>query len=188
MSAGSIRGHRQRGAGLIDVLIAMGVLSGAVAGLAQLQAVALRESADARLRSVAMMLARAKLDDLRAYAQLAVGAPGTFGYDEIANDGGGTEDAEGRLHLPAGPVLVDGTRFERSWTAAPLHFCTVDAPPATLPCPAGSMPSRPSLLSLTVVISWTDREGSAQRVVLEGSAAALAPLFGAAPYPSPGPT
>ncbi|MCC2657260.1 MAG: hypothetical protein K0Q76_2368 [Panacagrimonas sp.] len=180
--------NRQRGGGLIDVLIAMGVLSGAVAGLARLQAVAFRESADARLRSVATLLARAKLDDLRAYAQLAVGAPGTFGYDEIANDVGGTEDVDGQLRLPAGSVPVDGTRFERSWTSTPLYFCSGDAPPTTLPCTGPAMPSRPTLRSLTVVIAWTDREGIAQRVRLEGSAAALEPLFGAAPYPSTNPS
>jgi hypothetical protein len=168
----------QRGGGLIDVLMAMGVLSGAVASLAQLQAFTFRECADARLRSVATLLARAKLDDLRAYSQLAAGPPGVFAFDEIGNDSGGTEDGEGRLRLAAGSVLVDGVPFERSWTAAPRSFCAADAAPIDSPCT-----SRPSLLALTVVIAWTDREGRPQRVVLEGSAAALDPLFGAAPVP-----
>ena len=175
---------RQRGGGLIDVLVAVGLLSGAVASLARLQAVALREAGDARLRSVATLLARAKLDDLRAYSQLATGGPGLFGYDEIASGAGGTEDAEGRLRLPAEPVLVDGTRFERSWTAVPMYYCDADAPPTRLPCAGEAAPSRPSLISLTVVIAWIDREGETRRVALEGSAAALEPLFGAVPAPS----
>jgi hypothetical protein len=169
---------RQRGGGLIDVLMAMGVLSGAVASLAQLQAFTFRECAEARLRSVATLLARAKLDDLRAYSQLAAGPPGVFAFDEIANDGGGTEDDDGRLRLAAGSVLVDGVRFERSWTAAPRWFCAADAPPADLSCAP-----RPSLIALTVVIAWTDRKGQPQRVILEGSLAALDPLFGSAPLP-----
>lgn len=168
--------HHQRGAGLIDVLVAMGVLSGAAASLAQLQAFAFRQCAEARLHSVATLLARAKLDDLRAYSQRAGDGPGIFGFEDITSDGGGTEDGEGRLHLPAGVVLVDGVRFERSWTAAPRFFCVTDAPPTDTTCA-----SRPDFLSLTVVVSWTDREGRKQRVALEGSAIATDVLPGAAP-------
>ena len=115
--ARSTRG--QRGAGLIDVLLAMSVLSGAVASLAQLQAFTFRECAEARLRSVAILLARAKLDDLRAFSQLAAGPAGVFSFDEIGAASGGTEDGDGGLRLPAGAVSVDGVRFDRSWTAAP---------------------------------------------------------------------
>lgn len=178
--ARSTRG--QRGAGLIDVLLAMSVLSGAVASLAQLQAFTFRECADARLRSVATLLARAKLDDLRAYSQLAAGPAGVFSFDEITAGAGGTEDGEGRLRLPAGAVLVDGVRFDRSWTAAPRYYCAEDAAPTDIACSP-----RPSLVALTVVVTWTDRAGQQQRVVLEGSAAALDPLSGAAPSPASGP-
>lgn len=174
--------HHQRGAGLLDVLVAMGVLSGAVASLAQLQAFAFRECAEARLRSVATLLARAKLDDLRAYSQRAAGAPGIFGFEEISSDGGGTEDGEGRLHFPAGAVLVDGVRFERRWIASPRFFCAADSAPADTPCA-----SRPDLLSLTVVVSWADREGRTQRVALEGSAIATDVLPGAAPIAADAP-
>lgn len=169
---------RQRGGGLIDVMVAMGVLSGAVAGLARLQAVAFRETSDARMRSVATMLARAKLDDLRTYSQLAVGAPGIFGFDEISNDRGGSEDAEGGLRAPAGGVLIDDIRFERSWSAAPRYFCGADAPLTSVACTSDPAPPRPSLLSLTVVIAWQDRDGRSQRVALEGTAAASDPLAG----------
>jgi hypothetical protein len=169
---------RQRGGGLIDVMVAMGVLSGAVAGLARLQAVAFRETSEARMRSVATMLARAKLDDLRTYSQVAPGAPGVFGFDEISNDRGGSEDAEGRLRIAAGPVLIDDIRFERSWSAAPRYFCSEDAPLTGLPCTSGPAPSRPSLMALTVVIAWDDRDGRSQRVELDGTAAALDPLAG----------
>ena len=177
--AGSVRG--QRGAGLIDVLLAMSVLSGAVASLAQLQAFTFRECAEARLRSVAILLARAKLDDLRAFSQLAAGPAGVFSFDEIGAASGGTEDGDG-LRLPAGAVSVDGVRFDRSWTAAPRYFCAEDAAPTDIACAP-----QPALVALTVVVAWTDRSGQRQRVVLEGSAAALDPLSGVAPSPSPGP-
>lgn len=166
----------QRGAGLIDVLLAMGVLAGAVASLAQLQAFVFRECAETRLHSVAMLLARAKLDDLRAYSQRNAGGPGVFGHAEITSDGGGSEDAEGRLHVPAGAVLVDGIRFQRNWTASPRYFCAPDAPPTAMACS-----SQPDLMSLTVVVSWTDRDGRTQHVTLEGSAIATEALAGAAP-------
>jgi type II secretory pathway pseudopilin PulG len=152
--------HAQRGSGLIDVLVAMLVLSGAVAGLARLQALALREAAEARARSEAAMLARAKLDELRAYSQLAVGTLGIDGSDEIA----GVES------------------FHRSWTASPRYFCEPDAPPSITPCASGLSPPQPALLALSVTIGWQDRDGDPRRFVLDSNVAA--PISRGPPHPA----
>lgn len=136
------------------------VLSGAVASLAQLQAVALREAAEARARSEAALLARAKLDELRAYSQITVGTPGGDGSDEI-----------------------DGvTFFHRSWTASRRYFCEPDAPPSLAPCASGPLPTQPALFALSVTIAWQDRDGASQRFVLDSDVAA--PFSRAPPHPA----
>lgn len=150
----------QRGSGLIDVLVAMLVLSGAVASLAQLQSVALREAAETRARSEAALLARAKLDELRTYAQLPVGTPGMDASDEIV----GVES------------------FHRSWTASPRYFCERDAPPSATPCTSGLLPPQPALFALSVTIAWQDRDGDPQRFVLDSNAAA--PISRGPPRPA----
>jgi len=150
----------QRGSGLIDVLIAMLVLSGAVASLAQLQSVALREAAEARAHSEAALLARAKLDELRAYSQLTAGTLGTHGSDDINGV----------------------TFFHRSWTASPRYFCEPDAPPSMAPCASGTLPPQPALLALSVVIAWQDRDGGSQRFVLDSDVAA--PFSRGPPHPA----
>lgn len=143
----------QRGSGLIDVLIAMLVLSGAVASLAQLQAVSLREAADARARSEAALLARAKLDELRADSQSTADATGMQGSDEIAGV----------------------NFFHRSWSASQRYFCEPDAPPSITPCASGSLPPQPALFALSVIVAWQDRDGGSRRFVLESDAATPAP-------------
>lgn len=131
-------------------MIAMLVLSGAVAGLAQLQAVSLREAAEVRARSEAALLARAKLDELRASSRSAIGTTGMFGSDEI----------------------VGANFFRRSWTASQRSFCEPDAPPSIAPCTSGPVPPQPALFALSVIIAWQDRDGVSQRFVLESDAAA----------------
>lgn len=150
----------QSGSGLIDVLVAMLVLSGAVASLAQMQSVALREAAEARARSEAALLARAKLDELRAYAQLPVGTSGIDASDEIV----GVES------------------FHRSWTASPRYFCEPDAPPSITPCTSSLLPPQFALLALSVTIAWQNRDGGSQRFRLDSNVAA--PISRGPPHPA----
>ncbi|WP_133879424.1 type IV pilus modification PilV family protein [Panacagrimonas perspica] len=134
---------------MIDVLVAMLVLSGAVAGLAQLQAVALREAAEARARSEAALLARAKLDELRAYSPLTTGTRGIDESDDVAGV----------------------ASFHRSWTVSRQYFCDPDAPPSITPCASDPSPPQPALLALRVTVAWQDRDGVSQRFVLDSNVA-----------------
>lgn len=167
---------RARGAGLIDVLFAMLVLAGGVAGLARLQAVSLRESGASLARSNAARLAQAKLDDLRSFTQLAPGQPGIFGYDEIGADAGGAENGDGNLRVPSGPVTVGNTRFRRHWRASPRYACTTGAL-ATTPCADSAPGARPDLHALAVTLSWNTVEGGHDGLTLDGSVSATDPML-----------
>lgn len=165
------------GAGLIEVLVGLLVISFGVVGMARFHAVVMRESGHARAHSVAVQLARAKLDDLRAFAQLDGGGRGVFAYDEIADDAGGAEDPAGALQLPAGELGVGSLRYQRSWTATDHYYCA----PAIAASPQACLPprQRADYKALTVTIAWTDADGEARSVRLSDTASAVDPVTAA---------
>jgi Tfp pilus assembly protein PilV len=162
------------GAGLIDVLIAMLVLMGGVAGLARLQAVSLRDGSASLARGHAARLAEAKFDDLRSFTQLEAGAKGTFGYDELGADAGGAENGDGMPRVPSGDVTVGNTRFQRHWQARPLYACT-NGEMATTPCSGSQADARPDLYALSIVLSWNNVDGTSDLLTLDGSVRAADP-------------
>lgn len=172
-----------RGVGLIDVLVAMAVLAGGVVGLAKIQSVTLKEGDSSKARSVAIQLATAKLDDLRSFTQAAAGAGGVFGYDEIANNAGGAENANGSLRVPSGAVTVGNVSYTRTWTAQGRYFCLPNAVATTANCAAvvtgAANKPRPDFYALTVNVAWTDADGTARTASLNGSANSNDPLLAA---------
>lgn len=165
-----------RGVGLIDVLIAMLVLAGGVAGLSKMQAVVLEESGNAKARSVAVQLATAKLDDLRSYVQIVGGGNGIFGYAEIGANAGGSENGNGSLRMPAGDVTVANTTFTRNWTSQNLNYCAPNVAPQAGLCPGQPAGSLPQIKNLTVTVTWPDTEGLTQTVSLNGTANNIDPI------------
>lgn len=182
-SKSSLNAGAQQGVGLIDVLVGLVVISFGVLGLAQLQSVVMREGGSAKSRSVAVQLARAKLDDLRSYTQLADigGTPGsacatapTFCYTEIGANTGGAENADGTRRLPAGTLTVANTAYTRAWAATDYYYCGTGAAATTTNC------SRPyaDFKALTVTITWTDADGTTGSVSLSDTASSIDPLSG----------
>lgn len=175
-----VRNRYSRGVGLIDVLIAMLVLAGGVAGLAKMQAVVLKEGDTSKARSIAMQLATAKLDDLRSFTQTDAGTGGVFGYDEIASNAGGAENVDGSLQLPSGALPpVGNVTFTRTWTAEGRYYCGFNAAATASNCAAPANKARPDFYAITVNIAWTDADGAARNVALNGSANSTDPLLAA---------
>lgn len=172
-----IRNRYSRGVGLIDVLIAMLVLAGGVAGLAKMQAVVLKENDSSKARSVATQLASAKIDDLRSFTQTDAGAAGVFGYDEIGANAGGAEKGDGSLHLPTGNVTVGNVVFTRTWTAEPRYFCGFNAAASGTNCAGADAKPRSDYFAIAVTVAWTDADGTPQSVVLNGTASSSDPLL-----------
>ena len=109
---------RTGGFSLIESLIACGLLATALLSIGQLSSGAIVLLADARNRTLATMLAVARLEELRASAAPAAG--------------GDTVDSHGQ------PV-ADGTvrRFERRWSVLPVSAEVSMLTVAVTPLPRG---------------------------------------------------
>ncbi|WP_411886941.1 prepilin-type N-terminal cleavage/methylation domain-containing protein [Hydrocarboniphaga effusa] len=166
--------ERQRGLGLVEVLLALLVLGIGMLALGRLTALALREIEIGRARAVAVQLAREKLEDLRSFAQLESGPAGIFGFDEIGSSDGGAETELGNLQLPAGGLEIDGLKFTREWTIRPFYLCDAETAATEEACIPGR---RADLLWITMTLSWIDLSGAAGSVIVEAAIAAFEPAL-----------
>lgn len=166
----------QRGIALIDVLLALLVLGVGALSVMPLLALVAHSNSSAWQRTVAAQLAQEKLEDLRSFSQLEAGASGVFGFDEIRSNGGGAEQADGRLLLAAGEQMRSGTEHRLSWGVSELDTCTADAGLAAMPC---AQHWRASLKTVTVLVEWTDEWGDVQRHERQADLAALDPAVAA---------
>jgi len=140
--------HRfQAGTGLIEVLVAILVLTVGMLGMSKLHALLIRDGGTANNRAIAVSLAQEKLDDLRGFKWISptssygegCGA-GIFCFSEIATNTGGYETpGTGALRFPTGAVTVGNTSFNRTWTAV----------------------DNSSFKLVRVTVSWTDQNGDA---------------------------
>lgn len=92
---------KQRGISLLEVMIALIVLSIGLLGLAQLQMTGIKQNQDAWLRSQATNLTYDMLDRLRANRNAARGGNYDQNYDDIANQIVCVRERQA-LNIPAG--------------------------------------------------------------------------------------
>ena len=163
---------RQRGFGLLEVMIAVLVLAVGLLSLGSLHSMIIKSSSSAKAQSNAAALAQEKLDDLTSFQQLPAGANGIFGFNEITSNTGGNENADGTLVLPTGSVTIANVNYNRTWTVQDYYFCTENAAPSTTnSCSA----SNPNFKLITMSVTWTDSDGRARRVNLQSTVAAISP-------------
>lgn len=163
----------QRGLALFDVLIALLVLALGIPAMCQLQGLVLIQGNHARSRAAAAQLAREKLDDLRQFTQLESGGSGVYGLDEIGNDRGGRENADGSLLLAAGDIALSDFRYQLHWSASAYSWCADGA----LTAGVCSGETRAALQQIRVSLSWTDSDGTAEQLSLDTAIAAIDPLL-----------
>lgn len=101
--AAGINHPRRRAAGftLVEVIIAVLILSGGILALMRFQGNMLSSSSASREHSEAVLIAQRKIEELRAYAALAT-TPGVPAYADIAT---GTDTVAGKTG-----------NFQRTWT------------------------------------------------------------------------
>ncbi|ANX03026.1 hypothetical protein [Immundisolibacter cernigliae] len=150
--------HRlQRGLSLVEVFVALLVLSVGLIALAKLQVDLVRGSSDARARTIALSLAEEKIEDLRTFVKTdsvvawtaAAAQSPTFepAWSHIDTSKGG------RL-APQTARQVAGVNFQIDWTVSDLDF-TASIPPPLIT-------SRTK--NVTVTVSWVNESGDTQEV------------------------
>jgi prepilin-type N-terminal cleavage/methylation domain-containing protein len=149
---------RQRGFGLLEVMITVIVLSVALLALGGLHAQIIKSANDAKLKALATSLATEKIDDLRSYG--ATSADSSFTFDTINNSSSSTPGGN------AGNTYVSDSNvtFTRRWFATSMYVCGDNAP-STSNC--ATPKTQPDMKVLNVSVTWTDVEGDPQSVAMQ---------------------
>jgi prepilin-type N-terminal cleavage/methylation domain-containing protein len=165
--------RRSQGFSLLEVLVAVVILSFGLLALATLQVSLMRSSSDTKARTVALALAKDTLEQKRNFSNLT-------GYQALT-DGTG-----------AG-VTIGGITFTPAWTVDRFIFNqdvdndgtlneTNDQQFQAYATDTGATPSSPTgfvanneFKRMKVTVSWTDSENNQQKVALEDAVAALSP-------------
>lgn len=161
----SRRYNAQRGFSMIEVMISIVVLGFGLLALAALQTSVIRSSSDTKAQTLALQLAKEKIEDIRAFETLA-------GYQAIST---GSETTA---------ISLGGVSFSRSWGVQrwaynpdPLVNAFELLGTETGPTPVGFVENNEVKL-VAVTVSWTDANGVTQTVGLEDGIGALSPADG----------
>lgn len=157
----------QRGFSMIEVLIAVVVLGFGLMALAALQTTIIRSSAETKAQTVALQLAKDKIEDLRSFQDLA-------GYKAVTSSGG-NEDFN-----------LSNVDFTRSWVVERFAyrpstgvFVNVSSLGLIGDTPTGGTPAiyvaDNEYKTIAVTVNWTDANGIGQSVRLNDAIAALSP-------------
>lgn len=126
----------QRGFSLIETTVATGLLAGALIGLAQLLAIGVENNATARRRTIAVILAEQKLEQLRALKWGDTATDTTLAHEPATGGTGLSPSPAGTLQqntngyvdyldahgvqLGGGTTEPVGTAYVRRWSIEPL--------------------------------------------------------------------
>lgn len=174
---------RQTGVGLIEALVAALVFAFGITALVQLQGTFFKNSSAANARSAAMSIAQQKLEDLRGFQIADSPDNDIFDFTAIGTNTGGrcTEQADDNACTVA--LLSTGTNqniavgnigFSRNWTVTNYYYdaagllCTpfpTGTTPNTCTAATGTIPDQKRVV---VNVAWSDTDGSAQTLALEG--------------------
>lgn len=150
--------RRAAGFSLLEVLIAVIVLSFGLLALAALQGSLFRASAEAKAQSVGLGLAQEKLEYYRGYKT-------TADYQAIDSGSDTTQ-------------TVGGVTYTRSWAVTRYAYPTAggsfESVSNTGATAAGYVTNN-EFKRVAVTVAWTDAEGQQQHVTLEDAIASLSP-------------
>lgn len=158
------RMSQQRGFSLIEILIAVVVMSIGLLALANLQTTLVRESSQAKARSVGLNLAKEKLEEIRGYR---------------------TIDAYRAWDSSTGPEIIDasdgglgGVAYEREWTVERFAWDEVEGQfesVANTGALAAEYAKNNEFKRFVVTVSWADATGAEQSISLEDAVGAIDP-------------
>ena len=154
------RSRRQAGVSLIEVFVALLVLSVGLIALAKLQVDLVRGGGDSRARAAALAIAESKLEDLRTFSQKT----STAVWDVVVEDPNSTmawsfiEDNKGG-RIKSEPIVQAGVQYNLYWTSSPQF---TEGPVAG----SGNVSS---YKVVEVKVEWTGGDDHPQQVKLSAS-------------------
>lgn len=180
---------KHHGFSLIEVMLAVLVLSIGILAVSKLQGTLIRNGSDANQRTVAASIAQKKIDDIKAFSKLnsgytwdqALALSGSLpqtevAYTHITGDADLTAYTEtGGLMLPSSSITVGPTAYNLNWTVQDYwHTTPLSAATTTEPSPA---PATSDFKRVTVTVGWSDETGTAKSVSLDTVVDAYAPAL-----------
>lgn len=160
--------RKVRGFSMIEVLIAVVVLGFGLMALAALQTSIIRSSAETKAQTVALQLAKDKVEDLRAFQTLA-------GYQALTS-GNDTATESAVTYARSWTVTRFGYQPSKG-TFGPIDKLTDETPAADADGVAYTANNEYKRVAVTV--SWTDANGDPQNIGIEDAIGAVSPGDGA---------
>ncbi len=164
-----VTARSERGFSLIEVLIAVVVLSFGLLALAALQTRLIQASSEAKAQSVALALAKDRLEEMRSFTCIS-GCAGSYQSLTSSASAEVLNDASGSL---------GGTNYNRTWTVNRYAVATGATTFSLLASNTGAPPSgyqqNSEFKTIEVRVTWTDASGNPRQVVMEDAVAGLDP-------------
>lgn len=158
---------KNSGFSLIEVLLAVAVMSFGLLALASLQNSVMRSSSNSKAQSVALSLAKDKMEDLRGYQSMTQ-------YRALTDKAPPTCPDVDCLSLGGVDYVrsweVERYAFPSPWTAASQFSLQSDT--AVL---GGAFAESNEFKKIIVRVTWVDPTGAAQNVAIEDAISALSP-------------
>lgn len=148
--------QRQRGDGLVGILIAAVVFAVGIAAIMQLQGGFFKSTSASHARSIATSIGEDTIETLRSFQAPGPLATSDKDYGSIVDDAG--------VGITNGALTKDNIVFTRSWEVDDYYYNdTIEKPPITPLGVWGTVQQK----EVTVTVAWTDTDGSAQTAVMK---------------------
>lgn len=154
--------NRQKGFGLLEILITLVVLGVGIVGLVAMSRSGLIMSQDGRRYETAMRLAESKLDEFRNFNSVVTATAPLTAYNQISS--------------ASAAVTMSGDPYSLTWTVTNQYL---NGSNWQSTAPVGYRLSYPGRKAITVSVSWTDSEGQVQTLQLAGNVSPIESLSSA---------
>lgn len=154
--------NRQKGFGLLEILITLVVLGVGIVGLVAMSKSGLIVSQDGRRYETAMRLAESKLDEFRNFNGVVTATAPLTAYNQISS--------------ASSTVTLSGDPYTLTWTVTNQYL---NGSNWQNTIPVGYRLSYPGRKAITVNAGWTDSEGRAQTLQLAGNVSPIESLSSA---------
>ncbi|CAH9017742.1 prepilin-type N-terminal cleavage/methylation domain-containing protein [Candidatus Nitrosacidococcus sp. I8] len=129
---------REKGLGMVELMITIVILSVTMVATAKLQGILLQSSSETNQRTTALNLVQGKLDDLQGSFNQLTGATNSF----VNIQSGADTD-----------ITINNISYARSWTVEDNYYCPY--PTIASSCPSKSYPD---FKQATVTVTWGDNQ------------------------------